>query len=400
LTSLPLWASAFRPFYFLGAPYAVLLVAAWLGAYLGLWTLPAGEVPLKLLHGHEFIFGFAAAIITGIVLTALPSWAGTEEIRGGRLMLLVALWLFGRIAFWASPWLPPPLPAVVDGLLFPAVIIMLTPQLLRVANRLYLLLLPILLALFAANLLYYQAASGGNPLLAGQALRLAIYTIIVLYVLKGGVLAPIFTGNALREKGRGGQAPFDMKLEVASLASLLALAACDLGAAPRAWTGSMALACALLYGWRTWRWQGWRVADVPLVLVMHLGFAWLVFAFALKAAAELTGLVPEAAWLHAFTVGSLGLMMLGLMTRVSLRHTGRPLVVPGAMLAAYVLMFVAAVLRLAATVHGLGSAVIAASAVLWAAALALYFMVFWKALVTPSAPRRPQGIPPPARPET
>jgi uncharacterized protein involved in response to NO len=123
------------------------------------------------------------------------------------------------------------------------------------------------------------------------------------------------------------------------------------------------------------------------VLVMHLGFAWLVFAFALKAAAELTGLVPESAWLHAFTVGSLGLMMLGLMTRVSLRHTGRPLLVPGAMLAAYALMFVAALLRLAATVHGLGSAAIAASAVLWAAALALYFMVFWKALVTPSAPR-------------
>ena len=356
MTSLPLWASAFRPFYFLGAPYAVLLVAAWLGAYLGLWTLPAGEVPLKLLHGHEFIFGFAAAIITGIVLTALPSWAGTEEIRGGRLMLLVALWLFGRIAFWASPWLPPPL--------------------------------------------YYHGLLTGNHAQAGAALRLAIYAIIVLYVLKGGVLAPIFTGNALREKGCGGQAPFDMKLEVASLASLLALAACDLGAAPRAWTGSMALACALLYGWRTWRWQGWRVADVPLVLVMHLGFAWLVFAFALKAAAELTGLVPEAAWLHAFTVGSLGLMMLGLMTRVSLRHTGRPLVVPGAMLAAYVLMFVAAVLRLAATVHGLGNEVIVLSAGLWAAAFALYFMVFWKALVTPSAPRRPQGIPPPARPET
>jgi len=391
LSSSALWASAFRPFYLLGTLYAPLLVVAWLGALLGLWQLPGSDAPLKLQHGHEFIFGFAAAIITGIVLTALPSWAGTEEIRGGQLMLLVALWLCGRIAFWASPWLPPPLPAVVDGLLFPAVMIMLMPQLLRAANRLYLLLLPILLALFAANLLYYQAASNGNPLLAGQALRLAIYAIIVLYVLKGGVLAPIFTGNALREKGRGGQAPFDMKLEVVSLASLLALAACDLNAAPRAWTGSMALACALLYGWRTWRWQGWRVADVPLVLVMHLGFAWLVFAFALKAVAELTGMVPEAAWLHAFTVGSLGLMMLGLMTRVSLRHTGRPLVVPDAMRAAYALMFAAALLRLAATVHGLGNTVIALSAVLWTAAFALYFMVFWKVLVTPSAPRGPQS---------
>jgi uncharacterized protein involved in response to NO len=259
--------------------------------------------------------------------------------------------------------------------------------LLRAANRLYLLLLPILLALFAANLLYWRAASIGDQLLAGQALRLAIYAVIVLYVLKGGVLAPIFTGNALREKGRGVQAPFDMRLETASLVCLLALAACDLLGAPRSWTGSAALACALLYGWRAWCWQGWRVADVPLLLVMHLGFAWLIAAFALKAAAELTDSVPEAAWLHAFTVGSLGLMMLGLMTRVSLRHTGRPLVVSPAMLLAYALMFAAALLRLAATLHGLGSAVISMAAVLWAAAFGLYFMAFWRALLGPSLPR-------------
>jgi len=178
-----------------------------------------------------------------------------------------------------------------------------------------------------------------------------------------------------------------MALEIAAVGALLLLAVLDLAAAPAAWTGGAALACALLHGWRTARWQGWRVADVPLVLVMHLGFAWLVLAFALKAAAELTGVVPEAAWLHAFTVGSLGLMMLGLMTRVSLRHTGRPLVVPPAMLIAYVLMFVAALLRLAATVHGLGNAVVALAAALWAAAFMLYFVVFCKALLTPSAPR-------------
>lgn len=388
MTSSPLWASAFRPFYFLGALYAPLLVAAWLGSFLGLWNLPAGEAPLKLQHGHEFIFGFAAAIITGIVLTALPSWAGTEEIRGGRLMLLVALWLSGRIAFWASPWLPALMPAVADGLLYAGLLTLLTPQLLRAANRLYLLLLPILLALLTADLLYHHAASSGNQILAGQALHLAIYAIVALYVLKGGVLAPIFTGNALREKGRGTPAPCNMKLEIAAVGALLLLAALDLGAAPAAWTGAAALACTLLHGWRCARWKGWRVADVPLVLVMHLGFAWLVLAFALKAAAELTGLVPEAAWLHAFTVGSLGMMMLGLMTRVSLRHTGRPLAVPGAMLIACGLMFAAALLRLAATVHGLGHAVIALSAGLWAAAFALYFMVFWKVLVTPSAPRR------------
>jgi uncharacterized protein involved in response to NO len=197
----PLWASAFRPFYLLGALYAPLLMAAWLGAHLGFWSLSPGGVSLKLLHGHEFIYGFATAIISGVVLTALPSWAGTEEIDGHRLMLLVGLWLAGRIAFWSAPWLPAPLPALIDCLLFPSAILMLLPQLLRARNRLYLLLLPILLILFAGNLAYYQGIATGNELLAWKALRLAIYAIVVLYVLKGGVLAPVFTGNALREKG-------------------------------------------------------------------------------------------------------------------------------------------------------------------------------------------------------
>ena len=178
-----------------------------------------------------------------------------------------------------------------------------------------------------------------------------------------------------------------MKLEIAAVGAVLLLAALDLGAAPPAWTGASALACALLHGWRTARWQGWRVADVPLVLVMHLGFAWLILAFVLKAAAELGGIVPEAMWLHAFTIGSLGLMMLGLMTRVSLRHTGRPLRVPPAMIVACVLIFAATMLRLAASLHGPHSPAIVLSAGLWAASFALYFLTFWKVLLSPSEPR-------------
>ena len=383
----PIWASAFRPFYLLGTLYAPLLVAAWLGAYLGYWG-PALDVPLlRLLHGHEFIFGFSAAIISGIVLTALPSWAGTEEIRGARLALLAMLWLAGRIVFWTSPWLPVELTATIDCLFFPVMFLMLAPQLLRASNPLYLLLLPILLAMATANLVYHHGIATANPDQAWFALRLAIYAVIVLYVLKGGVLAPVFTGNALREKGRGELPPLNMTLEIVAVCSVLLLAVLDLASAPPAWTGYAALACTVFHGWRTLRWQGWRVADVPLVGIMHLGFAWLVLAFALKAASQLTGGIPETAWLHAFTVGSLGLMMLGLMTRVSLRHTGRPLMVPRAMLLAYSLMFVAALLRLAAGIHVLGTAAIAASALLWAASFALYLAAFTKILVTPSSPR-------------
>jgi len=383
-----LLSSAFRPFYFLGTLYAVLLVAVWTGSFLGLWDVPSVGTPLRLWHGHEMIFGFAAAIIAGIVLTALPSWAGTEDICGGRLALLVLLWLLGRIAFWAAPWLPALAPAMADLLLFPAVFLMVAPQLWRASNRLYLLLLPILLALAAANAAYHYGILAAHTHLAGLGLRGAIYAIIVLYVLKGGVLTPIFSGNALREKGRGEQAPFNVELDMLAVGVVLLLAALDLAGARPLWTGLAALACAGVHAVRTARWRGWLLADVPLVFVMHLGFAWLVFAFALKAIAELTGWIPESAWLHAFTLGSLGMMMLGLMTRVSLRHTGRPLVVPGTMKLAYGMMFAAALIRLAATVHGLGDGAVALAAVLWGLTFLLCFATFGAMLVRPSLPRK------------
>ncbi len=386
--SPPLLSSAFRPFYFLGTLYAPVLVAAWLGAWLGAWEVPSVGTPLRLWHGHEMLFGFAAAIIAGIVLTALPSWAGTEEIQGGRLAVLVVLWLAGRIAFWAAPWLPPLAPALVDLLLFPAIFLMVAPQLARASNRLYLLLLPILLALAAANAAYHYGILAAHTHLAGLGLRGALYAIIVLYVLKGGVLAPVFTGNALREKGRGEHAPFNLELEMLAVGVVVVLAALDLAGAPSPWTGLAALACAGVHAVRTARWKGWRLPDVPLVFVMHLGFAWLIFAFVLKAVAELTGLVPEATWVHAFTVGSLGMMMLGLMTRVGLRHTGRPLVVPGAMKLAYAMMFAAALIRLAATVHGLGEWAVALAAVLWGLTFLVYFAAFAAMLIRPSLPRQ------------
>jgi uncharacterized protein involved in response to NO len=389
----PLLSSAFRPFYFLGTLYAVLLTSAWLGAHLGAWEVPSVGTPLRLWHGHEMLFGFAAAIIAGIVLTALPSWAGTEEIRGGRLALLVVLWLAGRLAFWAAPWLPPLAPAIVDLLLFPAAFLMVAPQLARASNRLYLLLLPILLALAVANGVYHAGILAAHTQFAGLGLRGALYAIIVLYVLKGGVLAPIFTGNALREKGRGDQAPFNVELDMLAVGVVLLLAALDLAGARPLWIGLAALACALVHALRTARWKGWRLPDVPLVFVMHLGFAWLIFAFLLKAVAELTGLVPEAAWVHAFTVGSLGLMMLGLMTRVSLRHTGRPPVMPASMKLACGMMFAASLIRLAATVHGLGDWAVALAAVLWGLTFAIYFIQFGALLLQPSVARMAERSP-------
>ncbi|MDP3668369.1 MAG: NnrS family protein [Telluria sp.] len=378
LFAAPLWRSAFRPFFLLGAAFGALLMLTWLGAYIDVRPpLPSG-MPLKFWHGHEIVFGFAGAVITGIMLSALPSWAGTEEIRGGRLALLVALWLAGRGAVWLAPMLPTVLVAALDCALFVTVGAMLTPQLLRAKNKRYLLLLPVLAGLCGANLAFHLGYHGFG-------LRLALYGIMLLYS-QASLLTPLFTGNTLREKKRGGAIPPCRTLDLLAAVSVLLLGAADLAGLPAPVTGLAAAGACIVHALRLARWRGWLVMDTSLVFTMHLGYAWLVVALGLKAAAQFTGAVPQAAWLHAFTVGALGMMMMGLMARVVLRHTGRELTPPAGTTSAFTLMFGAALLRVATSVFHLDAVYVALSAMLWMVPFLAYLVLFGPMLWRPSMP--------------
>lgn len=386
LATAPWLASPFRPFYLLGALYAPLLALGGAGALVGIVDL-GGAGAVLLWHGHEMLFGFAAAIVIGTLLTALPSWAGLPELHGRPLAGLVAVWLAGRVAFWAAPWLHPWVVAALDALLWLLLAAMLAAPLWRLRQRLYRLLLPVLIGFAVANVTYHAAALAGDLHGAERALRGAVWTLVVLFTLKGGVLTPIFTGNALRALRRGEQARFWLPLEALALALLVALAAADLAGAPARATGALALACTAVHGVRVARWQGWRVLDQPLLPSLHLGFVWLLLALLLKAAADFGAAVPEPAWVHVFTVGALGATMLGLMTRVSLRHTGRTLHTPRAMQLAGLLVFTAAVLRLVAGMQAFGTPVVALAAALWAGAFVIYLGRFATTLLLPSLPR-------------
>jgi len=256
----------------------------------------------------------------------------------------------------------------------------------RVKNRLYRLLLPILLAMIGANLAFHVAWLAGDARAAERALRAALWALVVLFTLKGGVLTGVFTGNALNATQRGTAVRAYMPLEAAALALLVALAVADVAGASRTVTGALAVGAAVTQAARLARWRGWRVTDVPLLPSLHLAFVWLVVALALKAWADLGSALPEKTWTHAFAVGALGLMMLGLMTRVVLRHTGRAPVVPGVMKAAAVAVFAAAVLRVAAGVREGEDVALAIAGVLWAAAFVVYALRFGAWLVGPSLP--------------
>jgi uncharacterized protein involved in response to NO len=207
---------------------------------------------------------------------------------------------------------------------------------------------------------------------------------MLLYALAGGLLIPVFTSSRVPMR------TFVIPLDALAVASVAAFSVAEFLEVPLGTRGLLAAVAALVNAVRLARWRGWRMRDDPLIWTLHLGYAWLVAALALRAAAALGGPVPELAWMHAFTVGALGITILGLATRIVLRHTGRPLVVPAAMMFAYLVMLAAGVARVA-TAFAPSVLLLVASGLLWSGACAVYLACFARHLGAASLPRAAAG---------
>jgi uncharacterized protein involved in response to NO len=386
LSSSAVWSSGFRPFFLAAAAYGPLLLVLWYAARSGWWMLPQAGLALALLHAHELLFGFAAALVCGVLLTALPSWSGAAELRGPRLAALAALWLAGRVALHGAEWLGRPLALVMDCALLPVLAVLLFPTIAAARRRLFWWTLPPLAALAGANLAFHLALANGSETGARWALMLGVHALAFLFTLYGGLFIPAFTRRWLHARGERAGAIL-MPLEYATALAMIAFACADLLGAPAAWVIAAALAAAAVHAWRFARWRGWRTAGEPLLWCIHCGYAWLIVALLLRAVAELVPAVPREAWIHAFTIGAYGMLKIGLMTRVALRHTGRPLQAPRPMQAAFVMVLAASLLRLAYSVHDVGEWALAGSALLWAAAFVLYLIMHGPMLLRPSLAR-------------
>lgn len=374
---MSVWASGFRPFFLGAAVYAPLSLALWLLARNTGWPAYAAGA---LWHGHELVFGFAAALVCAILLTALPSWTGAAELRGAPLAVLAALWLAGRIAMNAAAWLPPLVVVVLDSALLPALLFLLFSTIGKSRQRLFWWTVPPLTALAAANIVFHLSSPEWG-------LLLGVHALAFLFTLYGGLFIPAFTRRYLVPRGeRSG--PILMPLEYATAAAMVAFAVSDLLNLSAVVMISAALAAAAIHAVRFARWRGWRTAGEPLLWPLHLGYAWLIAGLLLRAAAELTPRVPREAWVHAFTLGAYGMLKIGLMPRVALRHTGRALVVAPVMQAAFFMVLGGALLRLAYSIHGLGEWALAASVLLWGAAFVVYLSLYAPMLLRPSLPRQ------------
>jgi uncharacterized protein involved in response to NO len=387
LRALPFLAFGFRPFFLLAAIFAALAVPLWLAAYIGAMALPT-SLPASLWHGHEMLFGYGTAVLAGFLLTATPGWGGVPPVKGAALGALVLIWLAGRVAISAAGAVPA-LAAIADLAFLPALAVAIAPAL-QAAPRRHLVFLPVLGILLLTNLAVHLDALDLVPGVGSTGLRVTLDLFVLLIALIGGRILPSFTANALVALGEsGGVRAFSVRDRLA-IGALLAMLLADLADLPTV-VAVVAIAAALLNGWRLYGWQGSRTLRQPILWVLHLGYLWLVIGLAWRGVVELTGVLPATDALHGLAIGAIGTMTLAVMSRATLGHTGRPLQAPGLVVAAYVLVSAAAILRLAAPLAPAGSALplLVMSGAAWSLAFAAFAIRLGPILLRP----RPDGRP-------
>jgi uncharacterized protein involved in response to NO len=372
----------FRPFFLLAAAWSAGAIGVWL------WLLHTGAVlPSRFddltWHVHEMLFGFVMAAVAGFLLTAVANWTGRPPVRGISLGVLIAAWIAGRLVCWFSAKLPAALVVAADLTLPVLLVALVLREVIAARNWRNLPMVVPVVVLGTANLLMHLETLG-VALPPGLGWRLAVAAMITLVSAVAGRIVPAFTQNWLKKGGRGDLPPHGV-LDRVSLAFLhVGLLTWAFFPANRI-VGILLILAAGLNLWRLLRWRGFATREEFLLLILHIGYCWMVVGVALLGLATLPSGVPLTAAIHALTVGTVGTMILAVMTRATRGHTGRPLSADPATAGIYVLVLAAACARVAAGFGIWYPMLLDISAVLWIAAYTLFAIAYGPILIRPKA---------------
>jgi uncharacterized protein involved in response to NO len=384
-----LFAYGFRPHFLLAGLAGLLLVPVWALSFVVNTALGSSWPPM-LWHAHEMLFGFIASAMAGFLLTAVPSWTGQKGFAGRPLIILAGIWLAGRLLIATSGLWPPMLVVGVDLAFLPALAVLVARPLLRSRNR-NTPLLAVLTLFWLTNVTFHIGLLGSNAPIALHALHIGIDIVLVLVTVIGGRIVPAFTTSALRPLGLADAVQNRAVVTAFAVAAMVLVTLIDVFAPDSRLAGVIAGFAAVIQAVRLLQWATWQTLRQPIVWVLHLSYAWLPVGLALKAVALLSGLVFAAFWLHALTIGALTTMIVAVMTRASLGHTGRSLVVDPLITLAYLLLTAAAVIR----VFGLSGfglnypSVIVLAALCWTVAFALFVAIYAPILWRPRIDGKP-----------
>jgi len=377
-----LWNLGFRPFYLLAGFFAAVSVLCWVAQFGG-WLGSRVYLGDPRWHAHEMIFGYAFAVLVGFLFTAGRNWTNRPTPTGMPLAAIAVLWLAGRVLV-LGPW--PFLAAAADSAFAIAATAGLAVPLVASRNRRNYFFIPLLLGLGAANLAFHLAMAGVIDFPVQRGLQAGLDLILFAITVMAGRVIPMFTANAVP----GTNAVRLVWLERIVLGATLALLAVDLFELPPVTIAAIAALAGVAHAARLLLWKPWVSAGRPILWILHLSYAWIPVHLALRLLAAFE-LVSASLATHALTVGAIGGLTIGMMTRTSRGHTGRPLQATASETASYVLVHLAAAARVFLPLLDaeLQLTSIVVSGILWSSAFALFTVTFWPILTRPRLDNMP-----------
>lgn len=383
------FAYGFRPFFLLCGWFAVFSMGAWLLIFSN-GTISPTALPLHLLHGHEMLFGLVSAAIAGFLLTAVPSWTGTRGFGGMPLVVLTLVWLLGRVTFLLPAHLPFTWIMVAELVFLPLLAMLIAPPLIRSRNR-NTPLLGVLVLLWISDFTFMLAMRTADVASASGSLLATLNVVLLLITIIGGRIVPSFTGNALRQAGIQAAMRSWPWLENSTIVLMVLMLLIDLWGPDVRLAGAVAGLAGSLQLLRLSGWKGWRTRNEPIVWILHAGYAWIPLGLLLKASFLLGGFPWAAFWMHALGAGAAATMILAVMSRASLGHSGRPLVVAPIMAWSYGLLILAVLVRVfGASLLPFGYTVtIQLAGGLWMIAWLIYAVVYTPILLLPRVDGKP-----------
>ena len=367
-----LWDLGFRPFYLAASIFAAISIPLWIGQYTG--YLPEAWSRSMFGHAHEMLFGYALAVVAGFLFTAVRAWTGQATPTGAKLRAFVLLWIAGRVLAMT----PYETAAALVNAAFPiAVAVAIGIPLGHSGNRRNYFFVLLLFVLSAAALAYHLSFLGvlDFPVLAS--LQVALDLVMFIIAVVGGRVIPMFTNNGIP----GTRATRNALIEKFALGGILVLLVADVLQASPNVIVVLALSVAIAHAARLCLWQPWRTSRTPLVWILHASYGWIVAYLVLRSLAAF-GLVAMPLAIHALTIGAIGGMTMGMMTRTARGHTGRPLTADGFEVACFVLIQLAALSRvLGGTLFPDAYLItVLVSGICWSIAFAIFSVRYWPVL--------------------
>lgn len=375
-----LFSYPFRIFFLSMTVLTLVAIPVWVLEVTGVLQLPLA-MPALFWHQHEMLFGFLSAAIAGFLLTAVCVWTQTERTHGLPLALLWGVWLAGRLLLALGGNLPDWMVQGVNLAFLPLVMIDAGWRVWHARQKRQAMIMVVLGLLWLMQIGFVtrldMSFSYGALIMA-----LALISII------GGRITPAFTAGWLRQRGGNAEAvKMILGLDMAALFSMILLMA-SLVTGWKTLAAVIAVVAAALMLVRLYNWKGWLARSEPLLWILHLSILWVPVALLLLAGSLVAGW-PSNAWSHAAGAGAVGCLILGVIARVSLGHTGRPLKLPKGMVLAFVAIQLAAVIRVLTALSiipwhpGIGT-----STLLWMIAYGLFLVRYAGVLARPRADGR------------